>query len=236
MTDARKNQTRLDEEKFDDSITRLKKISGVCALDFIAHFEEGRILSEYRNYFCIIQMRYREIIPIRAHLPEGVKKLLKADEFGFTLDQEFERVMDECFKPRLDPEDRWVRRKMKKNLLDLHAMGLAHSTDIYRDNKLVGGIINLQRAGSCISLSVFHRVSGAGNAALAAQQGLLLNHGFYLHDAISPSNISRHFGGKMIPVYDYVRMQSIAQQKEEVAMPEIPNQLSVARYLKLKNG
>jgi len=236
MDAAKKLRTEDDEDKFDAGVKVWKKVMGVSSLDFVSLFEEGKMVSEYKNGLYILRMQHREIIPINDHIPGGVKKLLKADEYSFTLNQEFERVMNECVKPRLGPDDRWIRRKMIKNLVDLHGMGFAHSVDIYRDEKLVGGTLDLQRAGSCISLSLFSHADGAGNAALAVRRGLLWKHDFHVHDVISPSNISRHFGGKLIPLSDYVRLQSVAQQKEAV-LPEIADKISVAQYLKsLANG
>ena len=182
--------------------------------DLLTIFERGGMLSELKTALCMARMQYREIIPISTHIPSGAKKLLKDDRFRFSINQEFKRVMEECAKPRLDPEDIWIRERIKRGFRDLHSMGYASSIEVYRDDQLVSGILGLHRGASFIGVTVFSRTSGGGNAAMIATQGVLEQNGFRLHDAIIPSRLSRHFGGYMIETPDYLQMQSEAQSHE----------------------
>ncbi|MDR3450039.1 MAG: hypothetical protein P4M15_09905 [Alphaproteobacteria bacterium] len=203
----------------------------IDAEDYFRLFLAGRYLLEGEGHFIIATSSYREIIPLNFHVPHGMRKFLAQDIYTFTTNQQFAAVAEECSKPRKgdDPDGLWIRHRTRAILGQLHAAGKAVSLEVYGDG-LDGGIIGLLIGGVFVSLSVFSRRSGAGNAALLAMQAILCERRFKLHDAIAPSSISRHFGGHLVSAQTYHTLSAEAAGMK-VDFPTIDTPLSVADYI-----
>lgn len=204
-------------------------IAHTTALELISYFQNSHALAEISCGFNVISHNWREIIDVDGHLPRGMRRELKNSDFTFTIDQQFQRVMEECAKPRGETP-RWIGNKTMDMLMELYAAGYAHSFDSYKDGKLCGGNIGLSRNGMYISLSAYGHCPNAGNASLAPLKKTLFRRGFLFHDAISPSNISRNLGGYLIHRSEHHERQAEAR-KIYVSLPHIPDPLSVAAYI-----
>jgi leucyl/phenylalanyl-tRNA--protein transferase len=232
MDSASKRQIEEDRRIYSQGL-EISREHYPNAFGLLESFHKGGYWMERENGFYAVRTQHREIVPINNHIPHGTKKVIKSDIFSFTLNQKFKRVMNECTKLRehAPGECGWMGYRMKSYLMGLHQAGFAHSVDIYREGVWSGGILGLQQNGAFIGISVCSRSSGAGNAGMVALNNVLLRHGFSLHDAIVPSKFSRHWGGELITVGAYAQLQWEAQQKK-VALPEIPDKLSIKEYIK----
>ncbi len=79
--------------------------------------------------------------PKTLHVPKSLKKLLKQPPYRLALDTNFEGVIDGCAKTRR-PGQRgtWITRDMRRAYVRLHELGLAHSSEAWLGERLVGGL------------------------------------------------------------------------------------------------
>lgn len=84
--------------------------------------------------------------------------------FTYTLDTAFEQVMRECGDERR--EAGWITEEFVGTYTRLHALGWAHSVEVWQGGTLVGGLYGVEIGGLFAGESMFHRVTDASKAAL----------------------------------------------------------------------
>ena len=107
----------------------------------------------------------RGILPL-----EGLRvtRSLRASMRGFTfsVDRDFARVMHECGDA--GRESGWITEDFIDTYTELHRMGWAHSVEVWREDRLVGGLYGVEIGGLFAGESMFHRERDASKAALVA--------------------------------------------------------------------
>jgi leucyl/phenylalanyl-tRNA--protein transferase len=90
------------------------------------------------------------------------------DTVAVHVDRAFERVMRACAEPRPHQESTWIGREIVAAYVELHRRGLAHSVEIWRDERLVGGLYGVSLGRMFFGESMFSREADASKIALAA--------------------------------------------------------------------
>lgn len=112
----------------------------------------------------------RGILPIGAlHLSRSLRRSMR--RFEFTVDRAFGRVMRECAVRPGEPG--WITDEFVDTYTELHRLGWAHSVEVWRDGRLVGGLYGIEAGGLFAGESMFHREPDASKAALATLVSLL---------------------------------------------------------------
>lgn len=86
--------------------------------------------------------------------------------FEVTFDRSFEEVMRACGDP-VRPHG-WINEDFVAAYLRLHALGYAHSIEVWRGGRLVGGLYGVEVGGLFAGESMFHRERDASKVALVA--------------------------------------------------------------------
>jgi leucyl/phenylalanyl-tRNA--protein transferase len=86
----------------------------------------------------------------------------------------------------------------------LHQMGFAHSAEVWRDGRLVGGVYGVAIGGAFFGESMFSREPQASKVALTRLQQRLQQRGYILHDTQWTTEHLAQFGGHEIPCEDYL--------------------------------
>lgn len=106
----------------------------------------------------------RAILPIDGfHCSKSLAKTLRKSEFTFTFNQAFAEVMRACADRS---EGTWISEEFLDAYGDLHRAGKAHSVEIRRNGKLVGGAYGVALGGAFFAESMFHRETDASKVAL----------------------------------------------------------------------
>jgi leucyl/phenylalanyl-tRNA--protein transferase len=79
-----------------------------------------------------------EIEKFRA--PRRLETKLRHHPFSLTFDRDFDAVIHACAEPAAGRESTWISPRFIEAYLQLHREGHAHSVEVWRDKKLVGGI------------------------------------------------------------------------------------------------
>ncbi|CAN5403639.1 leucyl/phenylalanyl-tRNA--protein transferase [soil metagenome] len=113
--------------------------------------------------------------------PRSLRQRIRHGAFLVTIDTAFEQVVRACSDRPGDGT--WITPAMRTAYMRLHAMGHAHSVEVWQDGALVGGLYGIAIGGVFTGESMFHRVSDASKIALVALDDHLVERGFGLIDA-----------------------------------------------------
>jgi len=107
------------------------------------------------------------LFPERMHVSRRLARELRQGRFEFSLDTDFAGVIDACAAPRRYGPETWITPGMRAAYLHLHALGHAHSLEVWCDGALVGGVYGVRLGTVFFGESMFSRVPNASKAALA---------------------------------------------------------------------
>ena len=107
----------------------------------------------------------RAVIPPDAlHVSRSLGRTLRRGRHRITLNAAFNDVVAGCAaRP-----DTWITAAIRQAYGRLHALGWAHSVEVWEAGALVGGLYGVAVGGLFAAESMFHRVSDASKVALVA--------------------------------------------------------------------
>ncbi|MFC3581801.1 leucyl/phenylalanyl-tRNA--protein transferase [Sphingomonas hylomeconis] len=130
-----------------------------------------------------VEPRERAILPLDGfHLSKSLRKTLTADRFRITADQAFPAIIQLCAEAAADRPDTWINGQIEQVYLELHAMGFAHSIEVWDGDRLVGGLYGLALGRAFFGESMVSRARDASKVAIAALVARLRVGGFTLLD------------------------------------------------------
>lgn len=102
------------------------------------------------------------MLPGQLHVSKSLRKSVK--KFTFTWDTHFAEVVAKCANPTRPGA--WITPAMTKIYRELHALGVAHSVEVWRESDLVGGLFGIAMGAFFAGESMFHESTDASKAAL----------------------------------------------------------------------
>lgn len=128
----------------------------------------------------------RAILPVDGfHASRSLRRRRRTGGFCVTRDRDFAGVIDGCASGRR--EGTWITPAMRAAYLVLHQLGWAHSVEVWRDDRLVGGLYGVAIGGFFAAESKFHREPDASKIALVELVEHLSARGFTLLDVQLPT-------------------------------------------------
>lgn len=118
----------------------------------------------------------------RLHVSRRLRRRLRSGQWRITVDRAFAQVIAACAAPRSPDTGTWITREMEMAYTRLHALGWAHSVEVWDSSQLVGGVYGVAIGGFFAGESMFHRQRDASKAALVALVERLQQWGFTLLD------------------------------------------------------
>ena len=123
------------------------------------------------------------IDPARLHLTRRFRRSLRGCAWTLRADHDFAAVIDACASvPRPGQQGTWITAEMRAAYCRLHALGHAHSVEVYAGPELVGGIYGIAIGRAFFGESMFGAVTGASRVAIAALARQLADWGYRLLD------------------------------------------------------
>lgn len=150
----------------------------------------------------------RAIIPLddRFHIPHGLRRALKKNEFEIRINTAFADVMRGC----AERVATWISDEVFESYANLHRLGHAHSVEAWREDRLVGGLYGVAAGGAFFGESMFHRATDASKVALVALVSRLRERGFQLLDTQWSTPHLRTFGTTEVSRQKYFRLLKAA--------------------------
>ena len=120
----------------------------------------------------------RGVIPLdRLRVSRSLARTLRRRGYETTVDETFEAVVEGCREPRAGQDGTWISDDLAAAYARLHALGHAHSLEVWDGERLVGGIYGVLVGGVFCGESMFRRATDASKVALADLVARLLEAG-----------------------------------------------------------
>jgi leucyl/phenylalanyl-tRNA---protein transferase len=147
----------------------------------------------------------RAVIPLDGlHVSRRLARTLRQRRFRVTVDADFAAVIAACADRR--QEDTWITPPLRAAYERLHALGWAHSVEVWTtDGALAGGLYGLAIGGLFAAESMFHRASDASKVAVVALVQQCRAAGMDLLDVQMPSPHLASMGAVTMPRKEYLR-------------------------------
>lgn len=118
------------------------------------------------------------------HLSSRFRRGLRGSQWQVRADTAFDDVIAACARiPRRGERGTWITGAMRAAYSGLHALGHAHSVEVFDGPRLVGGIYGVAIGRMFFGESMFSAESGGSKVALAGLAHRLLEWGWPLIDA-----------------------------------------------------
>lgn len=121
--------------------------------------------------------------PADLHVSKSLRKTLRRGTFQVTWDTAFEEVMQRCAEAeRQGQRGTWITDELMAGFADLHRMGFAHSVEVRRRDRLVGGLYGVGLGAAFCGESMFHVEANASKVAFVHLVERLRKWGFLMVD------------------------------------------------------
>ena len=148
-------------------------------------------------------------------LPSRLRRKLRGSGWVVRADTAFAQVVAGCAAPRAGQSGgTWITADMQAAYNALHALGHAHSIEVFDGARLVGGIYGVAVGRMFFGESMFSAESGGSKVALAGLARILSDWGWPLIDAQLDNPHLRRLGAESWP-----RARFLAQSGLQVAAP-----------------
>lgn len=155
----------------------------------------------------------RAIIPLDGfHVSQSLQRFLKQTNFEVRYDTCFQEVMLACGER---PET-WITDAFLRAYVELHKFSHAHSVEVFREDKLVGGVYGVSIGGVFFAESMFHRETNMSKVALKALVDHLKMRGFILLECQFMTPHLQTLGAIEIPDSEYMSELNRALRMESV--------------------
>ena len=150
-----------------------------------------------------VEPRARAILPLdHFRLSRSLAKRVRSDRFRVTVDTSFHQVVLAC----AEREETWINSAIERATLGLHAAGHAHSVEVWRGEKLVGGLYGVKLGGAFFGESMFSRERDASKVALAWLIARLRAGSYALLDCQFMTDHLASLGAEVVPRDTYVAL------------------------------
>jgi len=158
---------------------------------------------------------WRGILPVADfHIPRRFLRYLKDHPFEVRWNTAFAEVMKGC----ADREETWITQDILASYQRLHQLGYAHSAEVWREGRLVGGVYGVAIGAAFFGESMFSRETQASKVALVYLQLRLRERGYLMHDTQWTTDHLALFGGHEIPCEDYLKLLRKSLSKKATFM------------------
>lgn len=139
------------------------------------------------------------LFPEELKVSRSMKQVLKKNDFSFTINKAFEDVINNCkTTPRKEQEGTWITDEIKKAYTHMHKKGFAHSAEVWKEEKLVGGLYGIKLGKVFFGESMFSHEANASKYAFINYVRHLQDEGIELIDCQVYTEHLESLGARMI--------------------------------------
>lgn len=145
------------------------------------------------------------LFPNEIKISKSMRSLLKRKAFAFTTNAAFEQVIKACKETeRTDQHGTWITEEIVTAYIELHKRGIAHSAEVWQENRLVGGLYGIRMGKLFFGESMFSRVSNASKYAFITYVNFLKSDEVKLIDCQVYTEHLESLGARMIPRKEFL--------------------------------
>lgn len=146
------------------------------------------------------------IKPNEVKISKSMNRVFNSGKFKVTFDNDFEGVIRNCKELRENKEGTWINNDMMEAYINLFKKGFASSVEVYRDEKLVGGLYGVKIGKCFFGESMFSIETNASKVALISICKRLEEEGYIFLDCQMHTNHLESMGGKFVSWEDFKLM------------------------------
>ena len=147
------------------------------------------------------------LIPGNFKLSKSLRKLINSGKFELRIDSNFTQVISSCGNiPRQGQQGTWITEDIKKAYTELHELGIVHSFETYKGNKLVGGLYGVSLGRAFFGESMFFTEPNASKFAFYYLVQWCKQHNFHFIDAQQSTGHLKSLGAEDISRDDFLIM------------------------------
>lgn len=146
------------------------------------------------------------IKPNEVKISKSMKRVFNKGEFKITFDNDFQGVISKCKELRENKEGTWITDDMKEAYINLFNKGFASSVEVYKNEKLVGGLYGVKIGRCFFGESMFSTETNASKLALISMCKKLEREGYLFLDCQMHTNHLESMGGKFVSWEEFKEM------------------------------
>lgn len=153
--------------------------------------------------------------PNEIRVSRSLRRRLRDPAFRVTFDRAFEQVIAGCAEaPRRNQAGTWITAAMRAAYVRLHALGHAHSVEIWHGEMLAGGLYDVMIGTVFCGESMFSRMRDASKLALVHLARRLGTLDDALIDCQLPTAHLESLGCRTVPRREFVRLLADLGRRE----------------------
>ncbi|MEC7489798.1 MAG: leucyl/phenylalanyl-tRNA--protein transferase [Pseudomonadota bacterium] len=153
----------------------------------------------------------RGILPLeKFHIPRRLRRTIRSKDFDIRCNTAFGNVIRSCAAPVNGRSESWINAEIISLYTDLHHMRRAHCVEVWRNEKLVGGLYGVALGAAFFGESMFSTETDTSKIALVHLVARLKRSGFLLLDTQFVTDHLAQFGIVELPRVGYRQMLSSA--------------------------
>ncbi len=149
----------------------------------------------------------RGILPLDDfHAPKSLSKIARKAPYKITMDKDFRGVISACADaPREKDGGTWINDEIIDSYCALHALGHAHSVEVWSEGKLAGGLYGVSLGRAFFGESMFSTAPNASKLALVHLVSWLRANGYTLLDTQYVNDHLLQFGVLALTREEYLK-------------------------------
>jgi len=144
------------------------------------------------------------IFPNEIHISHSMRTLLNKERYECTINADFEQVIKNCGKLRIEEPGAWLGPDMEKAYTRLHILGFASSVEVWEEEKLVGGLYGVTLGKCFFGESMFSLVPNGSKIALIHLAQTMEDLGGVMIDCQFETPHLKSMGGRHISYDEYM--------------------------------
>lgn len=163
--------------------------------------------------------------PQQLHISHSMRKLIRKQPFKITLNHAFSQVIHYCAEER--DEGTWIGPQFRTAFSELHELGIAHSVEVWLQEKLVGGLYGIAQGKVFCGESMFSRHDNASKCALIALCQHFIANGGELLDCQILNPHTESLGAREISRQEFLSRLRQLQQESTTSLCWQPQELTI---------
>lgn len=144
------------------------------------------------------------LLPPSLKISKSIRPLLNRSHYQFTVNEAFAQVIANCKKVARPGQDgTWITDEVERAYIKLHTLGYAHSAEVWREGRLMGGLYGIRMGKVFFGESMFSLESNASRYAFISYVRLLEQEGVELIDCQVQTDYLASMGAAMMPGTDF---------------------------------
>ena len=161
------------------------------------------------------------IFPDEIHISHSMRMLLRKEKYLFSLNHDFEGVIRNCSRLRIEEAGAWLGEDMIQAYLELHRQGFAASVEVWENETpsptdadsierthLVGGLYGVNIGRAFFGESMFSLVPSGSKMALIFLANYMKSRGGTIIDCQLETPHLKSMGGRFISYDEYMKIIS----------------------------